>query len=206
MSLLLLAAAFSLLALLAVGATVLVDRASGQRGRLDRAAIAAHWESLVMRRRDLRLAVDAVGVPTLHGRAGSLAYTIAVTAPDGPWGGRPLAQTTALAGTTRLALCRKGELAVPVPGMPAAVSTGDEDFDAVFEVRCDDPEAARARLGQAVRAAMLAIPGAFAWVDAGGLRVDLGASATAIDDALLDALREVLVGIGGAVPPAVAAG
>lgn len=206
MSLLLLVAALSLLCLFALGGTVLVDRAKGHRGRLDRAAVTAHWESLVMQRRDLRLAVDALGVPTLHGRAGSVAYTIAVSALDGPWGGRPLAQTAAIAGTTRIALYRKGEQALPVPGLPAELSTGDEDFDAVFEVRCDDPEAARARLGRAVRAAMLAIPGAFAWADGEGLRVDLGESATAIDHALLDALREVLQGIGGAAPPAVAAG
>ncbi len=206
MSLLLIAAALSLFALFALGARALVDRAAIRRGRFDRTLVTAHWESLVMQRRDLRLAVDAVGVPTLHGRVGSVAYTIQVSPSEGPWGGRPLAQTAALAGATRIALRRKGEEAVPVPGMPAELSTGDEDFDAVFEVRCDDPEAARARLGNAVRAALLAIPGAFAWADGEGLRVDLGASATSIDPALLDALRDVLVGLTGAAPPAVAAG
>ncbi len=206
MSLLLIAAALFLFALFSLGARALFDRATVRRGRLDRTVVTAHWESLVMQRRDLRLAVDAVGVPTLHGRAGSVAYTIQVSPADGPWGGRPLAQTAALAGAPRIALRRKGEESVPVPGMPAELSTGDDDFDAVFEVRCDDPEAARARLGGTVRAAMLAIPGAFAWADGEGLRVDLGASATAIDGALLDALREVLVGVAGAAPPAVAAG
>ena len=46
----------------------------------------------------------------------------------------------------------------------------------------------------------------FAWADAEGPRVDLGASATVIDHAMLDALRDVLQGLGAAAPPAVAAG
>lgn len=203
---LIIAAALFLLALVAFGARALLDRASTLRREGDRDVVTAHWESLVMQRRDLRLAVDALGVPTLHGRVGPLAYTIQVSAPDGPWGARPLAHAPGLSGATRLALARKGERDVPVPGLPAGLTTGDDDFDAVFEVRCDDPEAARERLGRDVRAAMLAIPGAFAWVDADGLRVDLGASATTIDHALLDALRDVLRGIGRAAPPAVAAG
>lgn len=203
---LIIAAALLLLGLVALGVRALFDRASIQRGVTDRDVVTAHWESLVMQRRDLRLAVDAFGVPTLHGRVGPIAYTIQVSAGGGPWGLRPLAHASIPSSTGRIALCRKGEREVPVPGLPAALTTGDDDFDAVFEVRCDDPEAARAQLGVDVRAALLAIPGAFAWADADGLRVDLGASPTRIDDALLDALRDVLQGIGTAAPPAVAAG
>lgn len=199
-------AAALLVALFVLGARALLDAASSRRLGADRDVVAAHWESLVMQRRDLRLAVDARGVPTLHGRVGSLAYTIAVSAPEGPWGQRPIARAAAARGASRLALSRKGERGVPVPGLPAALTTGDDDFDAVFDVRCDDPEAARAGLGREVRAALLAIPGAFVCLDADGLRVDLGASATSIDHALLDALRDVLRGIGAAAPPAVAAG
>ncbi|MBK8692863.1 MAG: hypothetical protein IPN17_11360 [Deltaproteobacteria bacterium] len=200
------AAALLLLALFTFAIRALLDRAALQRRTSDRNVVTAHWESLVMQRRDLRLAVDAQGVPTLHGRVGPIAYTIRVSALDGPWGGRPLAQAPSLSNTPRIALSRKGEREVPVPGLPSELTTGDDDFDAVFEVRCDDPEAARAGLGREVRAAMLAIPAAFACADAEGLRVDLGASATVIDHAMLDALRDVLRGLGSAAPPAVAAG
>lgn len=203
---LIIAAALLLLALLALGARALLDRAALQRRTSDRNVVTAHWESLVMQRRDLRLAVDVLGVPTLHGRVGSVAYTIQLSDEDGAWGHRPFAHAPSLGGTTRLAVVRKGERDAPVPALPSELTTGDDDFDAVFEVRCDDPEAARAGLGREVRAAMLAIPGAFAWADAGGMRVDLGASATVLDHALLDALRDVLQGVAAAVPPAVAAG
>lgn len=203
---LLLAAALALLALGALAVRVLLDRGTVRRRVADRDVVTAHWESLVMQRRDLRLAVDALGVPTLHGRAGAIPYTIQVSVSDGPWGGRPIAHASGLAHDARIALVRKGEREAPVPALPAAVTTGDADFDAVFDARCDEPEAARARLGRDVRAALLAIPGAFARVDADGLRVDLGPSATTIDHALLDALRDVVRGIGAAAPPAVAAG
>ena len=207
MELLLLASVLLLLALFALGARSLLDRAATRRVGADRDVVTAHWESLVMQRRDLRLAVDDVGVPTLHGRVGAVAYTIQVSAADGPWGARPLARAaTGASRVGRIALARRGEREVPVPGLPATLTTGDDDFDAVFDVRCDDPEAARAGLGREVRAALLAIPGAFACLDADGLRVDLGASATTIDHALLDALRDVLRGFGAAAPPAVAAG
>lgn len=202
----LIAAALSLLGLLALIARLLLDRGAVRRRVADRDGVTAHWESLVMQRRDLRLAVDALGVPTLHGRAGAIPYTIQVSAPDGPWGGRPLAHASSLAAAARISLGRKGERELPVPSLPAALTTGDEEFDAVFDLRCDDPDGARARVGREVRAALLSIPGAFAWVDAGGLRVDLGASATSIDHALLDSLRDVLQGVGAAPPPAVAAG
>jgi hypothetical protein len=200
------AAALALFALGAFVVRVLLDRGTVRRRVADRDVITAHWESLVMQRRDLRLAVDALGVPTLHGRVGAIPYTIQVSAADGPWGGRPLAHAAGLASPARVTLVRKGERAAPVPALPAALTTGDDDFDAVFDARCDEPEAARARLGRDVRAALLAIPGAFARVDADGLRVDLGASATTIDHALLDALGDVVRGIGAAAPPAVAAG
>lgn len=203
---LIIAAALLLLALIALGARAVLDRAALQRRTSDRNVVTAHWESLVMQRRDLRLAVDVLGVPTLHGRVGSIAYTIQLSADDGPWGHRPLAHAPSLSSAIPLAVVRKGERDAPVPALPSGITTGDDDFDAVFEVRCDDPEAARARLGREVRAAMLAIPAAFAWADADGLRVDLGASATVLDHALLDALRDVLQGVAAAVPPAVAAG
>ena len=205
MGALIIAAAF-LFMLIALGVWALLGRVALMQRVNDRNIVTAHWESLVMQRRDLRLAVDAGGVPTLHGRVGAVAYTIELSARGGAWGDRPLAHAATLAHGPRVALVRKGVAGVPVPGLPAMITTGDDDFDAVFEVRCDDPEAVRARLGLEVRAALLAIPGAFAWVDADGLRVDLGASATTIDHALLDALRDVLLGLGCAAPPAVAAG
>jgi hypothetical protein len=204
--LILLAAALALLALFAFVVHGILTRGLARRADVGRDVVTAHWESLVMQRRDLRLAVDALGVPTLHGRVGPVAYTIQVSAPDGPWGGRPLAHASGLADAARITLARKGERELPVPALPAALTTGDEEFDAVFDARCDDPDSARARIGREVRAPLLAIPGAFAWVDPGGLRIDLGASATRIDHALLDALRDVLQGIAAASPPAVAAG
>ncbi|MDB4931873.1 MAG: hypothetical protein JWM10_4357, partial [Myxococcaceae bacterium] len=145
---LLLAAALALLALGAFVVRALLDRGVVRRRVADRDVVTAHWESLVMQRRDLRLAVDALGVPTLHGRVGAIPYTIQVSASDGPWGGRPLACAAGLADAARIALVRKGEREAPVPALPADFTTGDDDFDAVFDARCDDPEAARARLGR----------------------------------------------------------
>ena len=77
----LIAAALSLLGLLALVARLLLDRGVVRRRVADRDVVTAHWESLVMQRRDLRLAVDALGVPTLHGRAGAIPYTIQISAP-----------------------------------------------------------------------------------------------------------------------------
>ena len=73
-------------------------------------------------------------------------------------------------------------------------------------MRCDDADAARACLGVDVRTAMLALPAAWACLDDGGLRLDLGSSATAVDHALVDALRDLVVAVGRASSRAVAAG
>ena len=202
----LIVALLGLAVLLLMGAGAYADAAGRKRAADDRASISAHWEALVMQRADLRLAVDAAGVPTLHGRAGGFGYAIRLHEGGGPWAGRPWASAAAVTATSGITLCRRDGEGAPVPGLRDGIETGDADFDAVFEVRCDDAEAARARLAHDVRAAMLTLPGAYACLDEDGLRIDLGTSATAIDHALLDSLGEVLVALGRAAPPAVAAG
>ena len=200
--------AVSVLGLVALGVLALLawrEVAASRAAQHDRDVVTAHWESLVMQRRDLRLAVDAAGVPALHGRAGLFGYVIRV-GDEGPSQGRPWACAAAITAASSLTVRRHGDASSTLPDLADGLRTGDDDFDAVFEVRCDDADAARACLGPDVRAAMLALPAAWACLDDGGLRLDLGSSATAVDHALVDALRDLVVAVGRASSRAVAAG
>lgn len=170
-----------------------------------RARVASAWEAVVMRRRDLRLAVAVDGTPTLHGRTRSAAYVLSLVevGPDVA----PYAEARARADALdlRLVVWPPGPRPDDVPELPHRVLTGDAQFDLVLEASSNDVAGASSRLDADVRGALLSLGNAGVTLTGGELRVTLRAlDVEGLDDHAIDALQVVVEGLCGPARASVA--
>lgn len=160
--------------------------------------VATAWEELVMRRRDLRLAVAVDGTPTLHGRTATVPYTLRVDGRDSAFANVVVARAKSSLADLRLVVWPPGPRPSEVPTLPHRVLTGDAQFDLVLEAWSDDVARAAVLLDVDVRAALLTLSNTGVLLDQSELLVAVYPLAPeGVDDHAVDALRVVIEALGG---------
>ncbi len=184
--------ALAALVALVTGAFVLVRGWANRRALAERdAAAVTHLEALVMQRYDLHLSVDERGFPRLHGVARGVRYSVAREELEGGASGLRVKARRAGTGRFGLSLAPR-ERDLPRGGWDL-LATNDLEFDARFAARSDRPEGAGAALDATVRGALELFPSVTLTLEGEQLTVDLGwLTERDLDDARIDALREVV--------------
>lgn len=172
-----------------------MDRASALTARAEHDAVSVQWESLVLARQDLRLAVDERGQPTLHGRASGVPFTLGFLSRDDAMNGLLGVTAATELSLGDLVIFRGTEPLSSVPSTSVVFSTGDADFDSVFTARATNAERARLCLDDTVRGALLAIPGGGVYLRDNVLVLVSELSAAAVDSAMIDSVVTVVTAL-----------